>query len=85
MRTADRNLPACTTKRRIIIADARNHVPDGPLSYRILLGEIGVGAVATAFALPFLNGIIGPDRLVSAANLAPRSLRCLSRSRNSQP
>ena len=48
---------------------ARNQVKGGPELYGLLLGAIGVGAVAGAFALPWLNRRLGPDRLVAAGTL----------------
>jgi MFS family permease len=47
----------------------RNQVAGGPELYGILLGAIGVGAVIGAFALPWLNQRLGPDRLVAAGTL----------------
>jgi MFS family permease len=47
----------------------RNQVAGGPELYGILLGAIGVGAVIGAFALPWLNQGLGPDRLVAAGTL----------------
>lgn len=43
---------------------ARNQVAGGPGLYGILLGAIGAGAVAGAFALPWLKRRLGADRLV---------------------
>ncbi len=48
---------------------ARNRVSGGPEAYGILLGAIGFGAVAGAFAMPLWKAKIGPDRLVGAASL----------------
>lgn len=48
---------------------ARNQVAGGPELYGILLGMIGVGAVAGAFALPWLKGMLGADRLVMAGTV----------------
>jgi predicted MFS family arabinose efflux permease len=48
---------------------ARNQVAGGPRLYGILLGAIGMGAVAAAFALPLLKRHLGVDRLVAAATL----------------
>lgn len=44
---------------------ARNQVAGGPELYGILLGAIGVGAVAGAFIMPLIKVILGPDRLVA--------------------
>ena len=44
---------------------ARNQIAAGPELYGILLGAIGVGAVAGAFALPWIKPVLGPDRLVA--------------------
>jgi predicted MFS family arabinose efflux permease len=48
---------------------ARNQIAGGPELYGILLGAIGVGAVAGAFALPWMKGALGPDRLVATGTL----------------
>jgi predicted MFS family arabinose efflux permease len=40
---------------------ARNQVAGGPRLYGLLLGAIGAGAVAAAFALPFLQRRFGAD------------------------
>jgi MFS family permease/quinol monooxygenase YgiN len=45
---------------------ARQQVAGGPGLYGILLGAIGAGAVAAAFALPWLKRHLGADRLVMA-------------------
>lgn len=45
---------------------ARTQVAGGPALYGVLLGAIGAGAVAGAFALPSLKRHLGPDRLVVA-------------------
>jgi MFS family permease len=45
---------------------ARNQVAGGPALYGLLLGAIGVGAVAGAFALPWLKRHLGADGLVMA-------------------
>ncbi len=45
---------------------ARDQVAGGPRLYGILLGAIGAGAVAGAFALPAMRLALGPDRLVAA-------------------
>jgi MFS family permease len=41
----------------------------GPDLYSLLLGAIGVGAVGGAFALPWLQTKLGPDRLVAAGSI----------------
>jgi MFS family permease len=48
---------------------ARNQVAGGPELYGLLLGAIGAGAVASAFALPWLKRHLGADRLVVAGTL----------------
>lgn len=45
---------------------ARNQIAGGPDLYGLLLGVIGAGAVAGAFALPWLKAKLGPDGLVAA-------------------
>src|SRR6202043_1661800 len=45
---------------------ARNQLAGGPELYGLLLGAIGAGAVASAFTLPWLKRLLGPDRLVAA-------------------
>jgi len=47
---------------------ARTHIGGGPGTYGILLGAIGLGAVAGAFVMPSLKLKMGPDRLVAAAS-----------------
>lgn len=46
---------------------ARDQIAGGPQLYGLLLGTIGVGAVAGAFLLPRLKAWLGPDMLVVAA------------------
>jgi len=48
---------------------AREQVQGGPQLYGILLGAIGAGAVAGAFALPRLKKQLGADRLVAGGTL----------------
>jgi MFS family permease len=48
---------------------ARNRVSGGPEVYGLLLGTIGLGAVAGAFVIPSLKVRIGPDRLVAFASV----------------
>ena len=48
---------------------ARQQVAGGPALYGNLLGTIGVGAVAGAFALPWLKRRLGPDGLVVLGTL----------------
>ena len=45
---------------------ARNQIAGGPELYGGLLGAIGIGAVAGAFALPWLKAKIGANMLVAA-------------------
>jgi MFS family permease len=45
---------------------ARNQIAGGPDLYGSLLGVIGAGAVAGAFALPWLKTKLGPDGVVAA-------------------
>jgi len=45
---------------------ARTQIVSGPGLYGVLLGVIGAGAVGGAFALPWLRGRLGPDRLMAA-------------------
>jgi MFS family permease len=49
---------------------ARNQIAGGPALYGILLGAIGAGAVAGAFALPWMKSALGPDRLVALGTLS---------------
>jgi MFS family permease len=44
---------------------ARDQVAGGPGLYGLLLGAIGVGAVAGAFVLPRFKSKLGPDRVVA--------------------
>lgn len=46
---------------------ARNQIDGGPQLYGLLLGTIGIGAVAGAFLLPQLKARLGPDKLVMTA------------------
>jgi len=48
---------------------ARAQVQGGPQLYGVLLGAIGAGAVAGAFALPKLKKQLGADRLVAGGTL----------------
>lgn len=48
---------------------ARSRVSGGPEIYGLLLGTIGLGAVAGAFVMPSLKLRIGPDRLVAVASI----------------
>jgi MFS family permease len=48
---------------------ARSQVGGGPMLYGLLLGAIGVSAVGAAFALPWLNGRLGPDRAAALGTL----------------
>ena len=48
---------------------ARSRVSGGPETYGLLLGTIGLGAVAGAFVMPSLKLRIGPDRLVAVASV----------------
>jgi MFS family permease len=48
---------------------ARKQLAGGPELYGFLLGAIGAGAVAGAFALPWLKVKFGPDRLVAAGSI----------------
>jgi predicted MFS family arabinose efflux permease len=45
---------------------ARNQIAGGPALYGLLLGAIGTGAVAGAFALPRMKSMLGADGLVAA-------------------
>jgi len=47
---------------------ARDQIAGGPGLYGFLLGAIGAGAVAAAFALPWLKSKLGADRLVAAGS-----------------
>jgi predicted MFS family arabinose efflux permease len=44
---------------------AREQIASGPALYGILLGVIGVAAVSSTFALPYLKTKLGPDRLMA--------------------
>jgi len=48
---------------------ARSRISGGPEIYGILLGAIGLGAVAGAFGMPSWKMKLGPDRLVAAASI----------------
>jgi MFS family permease len=47
---------------------ARKQIVGGPELYGLLLGTIGVGAVAAAFFLPMLKRRLGPDRTFAAGS-----------------
>ena len=47
---------------------ARTQVAGGPELYGLLLGSIGVGAVAGAIVMPQIKSRLGPDRLVAAGS-----------------
>jgi MFS family permease len=48
---------------------ARERIAGGPDLYGYLLGAIGAGAVGGAFALPWLKGKLGTDRLVAVGTV----------------
>jgi predicted MFS family arabinose efflux permease len=48
---------------------ARDQIAGGPELYGMLLGAIGIGAVAGAFTLPWMKAKLGPDRLVATGTL----------------
>jgi predicted MFS family arabinose efflux permease len=48
---------------------ARNQIAGGPELYGILLGAIGAGAVAGAFALPSMSTVLDPNRIVALGTL----------------
>lgn len=48
---------------------ARDQIASGPQLFGLLLGTIGVGAVAGAFLLPKLKATLGPNNLVAAATV----------------
>jgi len=48
---------------------ARSQIAGGPELYGLLLGAIGIGAVAGAFMVPVLKAALGPDRLVAVGTL----------------
>jgi MFS family permease len=48
---------------------ARSRITGGPEIYGILLGAIGLGAVAGAVGMPSWKMKLGPDRLVAAASI----------------
>jgi predicted MFS family arabinose efflux permease/quinol monooxygenase YgiN len=56
---------------------ARERIAGGPELYGLLLGAIGAGAVAGAFALPRLKKKLGADRLVAAGTLGTAASLCL--------
>src|SRR5207245_2765408 len=56
---------------------ARSQLAGGPTLYGILLGGIGVSAVAGALALPWLNIRLGPDRLAVAGALGTAAATAL--------
>ncbi len=49
---------------------ARSQTAQGPQLYGVLLGAIGVGAIAGSFALNWLKEKFGPDRVVAFGTLA---------------
>jgi predicted MFS family arabinose efflux permease len=49
---------------------ARAQMVQGPELYGILLGALGVGAIAGSFALKWLKTTFGPDRVVALGTLA---------------
>jgi MFS family permease len=48
---------------------ARRQIAAGPEIYGVLLGAIGVGAIAGAIALPYAKATLGGDRLVVAGSV----------------
>ena len=55
----------------------RTQVSGGPTLYGVLLGVIGASAVGGAFALPWLNARLGPDRLAVAGALGTSAATAL--------
>jgi predicted MFS family arabinose efflux permease len=49
---------------------ARRHMTEDPEFYGLLLGAIGVGAIAGSFALNWLKALVGPDRVAALGTLA---------------
>jgi predicted MFS family arabinose efflux permease/quinol monooxygenase YgiN len=56
---------------------ASERIAGGPEIYGLLLGAIGAGAIAGAFALPWLKKKLGADRLVAAGTLGTAVSLCL--------
>ena len=56
---------------------ARERIAGGPEIYGLLLGAIGAGAIAGAFALPRLKKKLGADRLVAAGAAGTALTLCL--------
>jgi quinol monooxygenase YgiN len=56
---------------------ARERIAGGPAIYGLLLGAIGAGAIAGAFALPRLKRTLGADRLVAAGTAGTALTLCL--------
>jgi len=56
---------------------ARSRIAGGPALYGILLGVIGASAVGGAFALPWANSRLGPDRLAVAGALGTAAATAL--------
>ncbi len=48
---------------------ARSQMNNGPAVYGLLLGAIGLGAIASSFALNWLKAELGPDRLTVLGSL----------------
>jgi MFS family permease len=48
---------------------ARHQIGGGATLYGVLLGAIGVSAIAGAFALPWLRAHVGPNQLVAAGSI----------------
>jgi MFS family permease len=56
---------------------AGSQIGGGAMLYGLLLGAIGVSAVAGAFALPWLNDRLGPDRLAAVGALGTAAATAL--------
>ena len=56
---------------------ARSQIGGDATLYGVLLGAIGVSAVGGAFALPWLNDRLGPDRLAAAGALGTAAATAL--------
>jgi MFS family permease len=56
---------------------ARTQIAGGPQLYGMLLGAIGVGAIAGSFAMPRLKSWLGADGLVAAGQAGTAAALCL--------
>ena len=69
--------PAASAYWALLPLLAREQMGGGAAIFGVLLGAIGAGAIAGAFALNWLKAKLGPDRLVDGGTLATAAILAL--------